>query len=281
MHESSQWCHTDIPGTQIWHSLFLFRPLHVKLKVISDLRTADILESLRNQLSIQHDHVEDIHKQVSKIAQLLRKAFSTHTGVINQAHCFPRSRSLGGSSISHPMQRSYASSLYSRRGKTALAAVVQSKDVQSKDVQDKSKLRFWVPCIQATSTLLFLELLYTVQIPTNQSIKWKCSWRRRLWAERVKRPSTCPTRQFWNTSEQMRREIGDILPELAKIAHTALFVTMRGKRPLCHEYIAWTNHELGPVDENASRRIYHQLNPRSTKPVISRVPSRGMVATWH
>jgi len=277
MHESSQWCRIDIPGTQIWHSLFLFRP---SCQIEGDKWSTHCRHFGKSSKPIIHSarpcrgHPQTSQQNRTATEKGVLDSYRSDRANPSQAHCFPRS---SGSSISHPMQRSYASSLYSRRGKTALAAAV----VQSKDVQDKSKLRFWVPCIQATSTALFLELLYTVQIPTNQSIKWKCSWRRCLWAERVKRPSTCPTRQFWNTSEQMRCEIGDILPELAKIAHTALFVTMRGKRPLCHEYIAWTNHELGPVDENASRRIYHQLNPRSTKPVISRVPSRGMVATWH
>jgi len=115
-----------------------------KLKVTSDLRTADILESLQNPCR-GHPQTSQQNRTATEKADLDSYCIEwSDRANPSQAHCFPRSRSLGGSNSSHPMQPSYASSLYSRMGKTALAAAV----VQSKDVQDKSKLRFWVPCIQ-------------------------------------------------------------------------------------------------------------------------------------
>ena len=143
-------------------------------------------------------------------------------------------------------------------GKTALAAAV----IQSNIVQDKFKLRFWVPCIQATSTPLFLELLYRYLRISRSTGNVLDDIVYELNASNNPRLVLFDNFEtLWYNSEPTRREIGNILPELAKIPHVALLVIMRGNRPPCREYVTWTNHELGPVDKNASRRIYHELNP--------------------
>ena len=147
-------------------SIILDKPPHVKFKVTSDLRSADILQSLRNQLSSQRGHVEDIHKQVGKIAQLLRKPLTTHIGSNGVIEPIPHKPIVfhGREASVETVAGILCNGATPRvcilgsggMGKTALAAAV----IQSNNVQDKFKLRFWVPCIQAKLTALFLELLY-------------------------------------------------------------------------------------------------------------------------
>ena len=178
-------------------SLFLIKPLHVKFKVTNDLRTADILQNVQNQLSSQHGRVEDIHQQVGKITQLL-KPLTTHVGSNGVIDPIPHKPIVfhGREDSVETVAGTLCNGTKPRvcilgsggMEKTVLAAAV----IESKDVQDKFKFRFWVPCIQATSTALFLELLYRYL----RMIKRKCSRRRRLRAERIERPATHPGRQL-------------------------------------------------------------------------------------
>ena len=234
----------------------------------SDLRTADILQSLQNRFSVQHDHVEDIHKQVGKITQLLGKPLKTHIGSNGVIEPIPHKPIVfhGREASVEKVAGILCNEAKPRvcilgsggMGKTALAAAV----IESEDVQDKFKLRFWVPCIQATSTALFLELLYRYLRITRSSGNVLDDIVYELNASSDPRLVLLDNFEtLWYNSEPTRREIRNILPEICKIPHVALLVTMRGNRPPCHEYITWLNHELGPVDKDASRRIYHELNP--------------------
>src|SRR6266568_4147950 len=126
--------------------IVLDKPLHVKVKVTSDLLTANILESLQNQLSIQHDHVEDIHKQVGNITQLLEKPLTIHIGSSGVIEPIPHKPIVfhGREDSVETIVRILCNGAKPRvcilgsggMGKTALAAAV----IQSTDIQDKFKL---------------------------------------------------------------------------------------------------------------------------------------------
>ena len=246
------------------------KPHHVQFKVTSDLRTTDILQSLQNQLSSQHDHVEDIHKQVGKIMQLLKKPPTTHIGSNGVIEPIPHKPIVfHGREVSVKTVAGILCNGAKPRvcilgsggmGKTALATAV----IQSNKVQEKFKLRFWVPCIQATSPALFLDLLYRYLRISRSSGNVLDDILYELNASNDPRLILLDNFEtLWYNSEPTRREIRNILPELAKISHLAMLVTMRGNRPPCPEYILWTTHELGPVDKSASLRIYHDLNSGS------------------
>ena len=119
----------------------------------------------------------------------------------------------------------------------------------------------WVPCIEATSAALFLEILYIqLQIPGDKEVTLE-----KIISEldTLKQPRLIVVDNFetpWNGNQ---KQVGDILRRLAMLNHIAIFVTMRGRRPPCYGAIKWQSKNIEPTDEAACRRIYHDINPDS------------------
>jgi tetratricopeptide (TPR) repeat protein len=146
-------------------------------------------------------------------------------------------------------------------GKTSLAlAVVQSSVVQSKYAPSH---RFWVPCIEAASTSLFLQLLYInlrIGLDTKNTLEDILSELNRSKAPRLILLDNFETP--WNMLDGTRKEVSNILFQLSQLDHVALLVTMRGTEPPCEDII-WQSKNLHPVDKEASLSIFHEIYPKS------------------
>ena len=123
----------------------------------------------------------------------------------------------------------------------------------------------WVPCIEATSATLFLEILYTqLQVPGDGD--------KQITLEKIiseldgsKAPYLILLDNFetpWNAPGGTQKQVSDILRKLAMLSHVAILVTMRGTYPPC-DTIGWQSRTIQPTDEAACRHIFHDINPSS------------------
>ena len=119
----------------------------------------------------------------------------------------------------------------------------------------------WVPCIEATTANLLLDILYIqLQVPGDKQVTLE-----KIISElnSLKHPRLIVFDNFetpWNGNQ---KQVGDILRKLAKLSHVAILVTMRGRHPPCHNSIKWQSKDIESTDEAASLRIYHNINPVS------------------
>jgi hypothetical protein len=121
----------------------------------------------------------------------------------------------------------------------------------------------WVPCIEATSATLFLDILYIqLQVPgDNQATLEKIISE----LDGSKEPRLILLDNFetpWNAPGRTQKQVGDILRKLAMLSHIAILVTMRGTYPPC-DTIKWQSYTIQPTDKAACRRIFHDINPSS------------------
>ena len=133
----------------------------------------------------------------------------------------------------------------------------------------------WVPCIEATSATLFLEILSTqLQVPGNTgqatiekiiSLLAATSTQRRLILfDNFETP--------YNTLDGAQKQVEDTLRRLAMLGHVAILVTMRGRYPPCDEAIKWQSKEIQPTDEAACLLIYRSIYPDSVNdPDVNRL----------
>ena len=120
----------------------------------------------------------------------------------------------------------------------------------------------WVPCIEATSATLLLEILYIqLQVPGDKQVTLE-----KIISElnAPKQPRLILLDNFetpWNASGG-HQKVADILRKLAKLSHIAIIVTMRGRHPP-HDTIKWQLKDIKSTDEAACLRIYRDINPGS------------------
>jgi tetratricopeptide (TPR) repeat protein len=121
----------------------------------------------------------------------------------------------------------------------------------------------WVPCIEATSGTLLLEILYTqLQVPGDKQITLE-----KIISElnALKQPRLILLDNFetpWNAPSGTQKQVTDILRKLAMLSHIAILLTIRGTYPPC-DAIEWQLQTIQPTDEAACRRIFHDINPSS------------------
>ena len=121
----------------------------------------------------------------------------------------------------------------------------------------------WVPCIEATSATLLLEILcIQLQITRDKQVTLE-----NLISEldASKQPRLILLDNFetpWNGPGGTQKQVSDILRKLAMLSHVAILVTMRGAYPPC-DAIKWQSRTIQPTDEAACRRIFHDINPGS------------------
>jgi len=119
----------------------------------------------------------------------------------------------------------------------------------------------WVPCIEATSGTLLLEILHNqLQVPgDNQVTLGKIISE----LEASKEPHLILLDNFetpWNVPGGTQKQVADILRKLAMLSHVAILLTMRGTYPPC-DAIEWQLQTIQPTDKAACRRIFHDINP--------------------
>ena len=121
----------------------------------------------------------------------------------------------------------------------------------------------WVPCIEATSTTLLLEILYIqLQLPGDKQVTLE-----KIISELnvSKQPRLILLDNFetsWNAPGGTQKQVSDILRKLAMLSHVGILVTMRGTFPPC-DTIEWQSHIIQSTDEAACHRIFHDINPSS------------------
>ncbi|EDR09251.1 uncharacterized protein LACBIDRAFT_296727 [Laccaria bicolor S238N-H82] len=147
-------------------------------------------------------------------------------------------------------------------GKTSVSlAVVESPCIKAHFFPEHL---FWVPCIEATSATLLLELLYTqLQIPRTKQMTLSkiisqldaSTQPRLILLDNFETP--------WNAPGGAQKLVGDILRQLAMLKHVSILVTMRGSQAPCDQAIIWQLRDIQPPDEEACIRIFHDINPDS------------------
>ena len=119
----------------------------------------------------------------------------------------------------------------------------------------------WVPCIEATSASLFLEILsIQLQVPGDKQVTLE---KIIFELNALKQPRLIVVDNFetpWNGNQ---KHVGDILRRLAMLNHIAILITMRGRRPPCYGAIKWQSKYIESTDEKACLRIYRDINPNS------------------
>jgi len=147
-------------------------------------------------------------------------------------------------------------------GKTSLAlAVVESLLVQTK----YASRCFWVPCAEATSPILFLQLFCThlgITRSTDDILQ-------DILAEFNK--STEPRLILLDNFETVWNLVGDetqflvkeILCQLSQCKKISILVTMRGAESPCNKEITWKEVHVKVLDVETSRSIFYELYPHS------------------
>ena len=143
-------------------------------------------------------------------------------------------------------------------GKTSVSLAVAELPLIKERFPDGKVV--WVPCIEATSATLLLEILYIqLQIPGDKEVT----------LEKIISELDTPKQRLivvdnfetpWNGNQ---KQVGEILRKLAMLSHIAILVTMRGRRPPCYGAIKWQSKYIESTDEKACLRIYHEINPDS------------------
>ena len=148
-------------------------------------------------------------------------------------------------------------------GKTSVSLAVVETTLIKKRFPGRNCV--WVPCIEATSATLLLEILYTqLQVSgegDNQVTLAKIiseldasKQRRLILLDNFETP--------WNAPGRIQKQVSDILRKLATLSHVAILVTMRGTYPPC-DAIEWQSQTIQPTDKAACSRIFHDIDPDS------------------
>ena len=146
-------------------------------------------------------------------------------------------------------------------GKTSVSlGVVEQPPIKTRFLPENI---VWVPCIEATSATLLLEILSTqLQVPGQATIEKIIS----LLAATSTQPRLILLDNFetpYNALDGAQKQVEDTLRRLAMLSHITILVTMRGRHPPCAEAIKWQSKEIQPTNETACLLIYRSIYPES------------------
>ena len=143
-------------------------------------------------------------------------------------------------------------------GKTSVAlAIINSALVQAKFGEERC---VWVPCVEATSANLFLQVLYTslrVQRQTD-SIMSDILYELKSSMD----PYLILLDNFetpWNTTDGQKR-VEEALHKLNHLSHVSILMTMRGSHSPTVD-VEWHSVIVPATDKDASLRICQRFNP--------------------
>ena len=220
------------------------------------------------------DKIDDVHEDVKDIKQILAKTRRSaprriSDGVVQQMPLKPEIFHGRGNivkEIALLLMKEETSRICilgaGGMGKTSVSlGVVEKPIVEARFPPDN---RVWVPCIEATSAPLLLEILYTqLQVPGDKQVTLE-----RIISElnASTQPRLILLDNFetpYNAPGGTRKQVEDILRRLARLSHVAILVTMRGRYPPCSKAIKWQSKDIRPTDEAACFRIYRDIHPDS------------------
>ena len=221
-----------------------------------------------NKVDDMHNKVEDIHKYLfkSKRSATLRPS----DAVVRQEIPLKPEVFYGRDDFVQDIAQLLLQEETSRvcilgpggMGKTSVSlAVVESPLIEERFPGGNL---VWVPCIEATSATLLLEILYIqLQVPGDKQVTLD-----KIISEldASKQPHLILLDNFetpWNAPGGTQKQVGDILRRLAMLSHVAILITMRGSYPPCEDAIIWQPKNIKVTDEATCLRIYHKINPGS------------------
>ncbi|KAJ7585608.1 hypothetical protein C8J56DRAFT_1165940 [Mycena floridula] len=145
------------------------------------------------------------------------------------------------------------------QGKTATALQVMAHPA-IKEYYDK-KNSVWVPCDEATSSELFLDVLFNSLAPNQDNHNTLEAILKEL--RRTSKPIILLLDNFetpWN-APGARGAVARILQEIAQFSHVALLVTMRATVAPCEE-IDWEEVRIQALGPEASYQLFVSIDPQ-------------------
>ncbi|KAJ7579633.1 hypothetical protein C8J56DRAFT_1169527 [Mycena floridula] len=146
------------------------------------------------------------------------------------------------------------------QGKTATALKVMAHPAMKQFYSRKNSL--WVPCDEATSPEMFLDVLYNSLALTKETHNTLEAILDEL--QQTSKPIILLLDNFetpWNAPEA-RGTMARILQDIAQFPHVALFVTMRATVAPCEE-IEWEEMRIQTLDPAASHQLFVSIHPES------------------
>jgi len=143
-------------------------------------------------------------------------------------------------------------------GKTSLSLAIVGSDLVQAMFQERH--RVWVPCLEATSATLFLQVLYTSLRVKRQTDSVMSDILDEL--NSSKDPYILLLDNFetpWNTVDGQKR-VEEALQKLNELSHVSILVTMRGSRPPTVD-VEWHSVIVPATDKDANLRICQRFNP--------------------
>ena len=251
------------------------------LQLANDLRDSTLINDLHARLRKMANKVDDVHHKVEDIHTYLFKLKKSGTRPVSDSLSrqeMPLKPEIfhGRDDLVEEIAQLLVREETSRvcilgpggMGKTSVSLAVVELPLIKEHFPEENII--WVPCIEATSATLLLEILYVqLQVPgDNQVTLEKIIFE----LNTLKQPRLIVIDNFetpWNGNQ---KQVGDILRRLAMLSHIALLVTMRGRRPPCYGAIKWQSKDIESTDEAACLRIYHDIHPDSTNdPDVARL----------
>ena len=228
----------------------------------------DKVEDVHDKVEDVHDKIEDMHDKVEDIHTILLKLNRSGTRSVSDTLTRQEmplkpevfhGRDNFVKRIAHLLLQEKTSRICilgpGGMGKTSVSLAVVELPLIKERFPGKNLI--WLPCIEATSATLLLEILYIqLQIPGDKQATLE-----RIISEldTLKQPRLIVVDNFetpWNGNQ---KQVGDILRRLAMLSHIAILVTMRGRRPPCDNAIKWQSFDIEPTDEAACLHIYHDI----------------------
>ncbi|KAJ7585422.1 hypothetical protein C8J56DRAFT_123203 [Mycena floridula] len=145
------------------------------------------------------------------------------------------------------------------QGKTETALQVMAHPAIKKYCSEKNSI--WVPCDEATSSELFLDVIFN-SLALNQDNK---NTREAILKElrKTSKPIILLLDNFetpWN-APGARAKVARILQEIAQFSHVTLFVTMRATVAPCED-IEWEEIKIQALGPEPSNQLFVSINPQ-------------------
>ena len=143
-------------------------------------------------------------------------------------------------------------------GKTSLSLAIVASDIVQAKFQEGH--RVWVPCVEATSATLFLQILYMSLRVKRQTDSVMNDILDEL--NSSKEPYLLLLDNFetlWSMSSG-KTQVEEALSKLNQLSHVSILITMRGSHSPTVD-VEWYSEIVPPTDKAASLRICQKFNP--------------------
>ncbi|CAA7262578.1 unnamed protein product [Cyclocybe aegerita] len=253
-----------------------------RFNISNDLQTINALNKIQARLEKVHALTQHVSEQVGNLHEKVDVGFSVILNTLRHAKDRPESGLLarpqmpmkprifhGRDELVGEIARLLVDESTSRvsllgpggMGKTSVSLAVMETDLIQQTFT--ASARFWVPCIEATSPDLFLQILQSSMGIHRSTVNPLDDIMVRLGGSKERHLLLLDNFETpWNLTDGLQREIEGILCRLASLRHVALLVTMRGTFPPSDD-IVWQTKNLPPTNEQACRQTFIDIDPRA------------------